>query len=156
MRNGLRRSRCAWLPALLAAALFVQGTGLANARPGEWKAESAPLDLSTVDVDVLADALAAEIAEDIRRDWSVACDAADFNIYDSDAAKSIQLTVSNKGDCPFTVKVFKSGVAAAEDFAVPAGTPTTINRSNVTKITIDCGNSATHQCKASYTLTEGR
>jgi hypothetical protein len=85
----------------------------------------------------------------------VACNADDFNIYDSDVAHSIKLTVSNRGECPFTVKIKKAGVAATEDFPVPPGTPTTINRANVTKITIDCGDPAANRCKASYTLTEG-
>jgi hypothetical protein len=155
MAGGLRRSTRLTSPVLLAAALLVFGTGMARAQP-DWTYEAPELDLSTVDVDILAEALATEIADDIRREWDVSCGAVDFNIYDSDVTHSIQLTVSNKGECPFTVKVTKSGVAATEDFVVPAGTPTTINRSNVTKITIDCGDPAASKCKASYTLTEGK
>jgi hypothetical protein len=153
MAGGLGRNARLTSAVLLAAVLLVFGAGMARAQ-SDWTSEAPELDLSAVDVDALAEALATAIAEDIRREWDVSCGADNFNIYDTDVVHSIQLTVSNKGDCPFTVKVTKSGVAAPEDFVVPAGTPTTINRGNVTKITIDCGAPATGKCKASYTLTE--
>ncbi len=155
MKGSLQESGRFWISLLCAVAFLVSGAARAQDPAEDEVSETPVFDLATVDVDALAEALAVAVADDVRRDWSVPCDAADFNIYDTDVVHKIQLTVSNKGECPFTVKVVKSGVAAPEDFVVPAGTPTTINRSNVTKITIDCGNDPAHKCAASYTLTEG-
>lgn len=100
-------------------------------------------------------AVAAEFARarDIRRTWDVACNAAAFDIYDVHPAERVQLTVSNKGDCPFKL-TFTKDDGATQDFTIPAGTPRTITRSAIEKITVACNGLAANKCKASYTLTE--
>lgn len=90
---------------------------------------------------------------DIRRTWSVKCNAANFDIYDVFPAERVQLTVTNKGVCPFKL-TFTKDDGATQDFTIPAGTPRTVTRSDITKITVDCDGLVADDCKASYTLTE--
>ncbi len=132
------------LIALLAGGLHL-GALRAQDEPG-------PLDLRLADPHLLAEALVVAATDEIRRDWNVKCSADAFDIYNSDKAHSIKITVSNGGDCPFKVSLTKAD-GTVEDFTVPRGTPTTINRSNVKKISVDCDGTTT-DCKGSYTLTE--
>jgi hypothetical protein len=136
---------------LAIAVLLLGGIPLAQAQDeGTFIAGA---NLLEADPRLLAEALVAAIASEIRREWSVKCDAANFNIYDSDKAHSVQITVSNSGACPFKLTLTKAD-ATTEDFTVPVGTPSTINRANVKKITVDCDGTPTTDCKASYTLKE--
>jgi hypothetical protein len=140
--------------ALAAPPPSAAGGGCCSPRADADQSATSDVGFSEVDIEVLAAAIADAVADDIRRTWDVQCDAPAWNILDSEDAEQIKLTVSNTGDCAFTVKLHKTGGGATEDFPVPAGTPTTINRSNVLKIEIDCTDSP-DRCKASYTLTEG-
>lgn len=149
------------LALLLAAALTLGGaagwTAPAAAQSGPVPTEppQGP-ELLEVDAYALAEALVMAIADEIRRTWDVLCDAANFNIYDSEDAHKIKITVSNSGDCPFVMTITKVTATGTvtENFTIQPGTPSTINRSNVTKITIDCDGAAPNRCKASYTLIE--
>jgi hypothetical protein len=139
------------LTCLAIAVLLLGGVALAQAQDeGTFIAGA---NLLEADPRLLAEALVTAIADEIRREWSVKCDAANFNIYDSDQAHGIQITVSNSGACPFKLTVTKAD-ATTEDFTIQPGTPSTINRTNVKKITVDCDGPAASDCKASYTLKE--
>jgi hypothetical protein len=152
----MRTGRNAGLFAAVALLAFVlcsrEPAALANQSPATGD-ETTSTSILDADPRALAEALVYAVASEIRREWNVKCDAINFNIYDSDQAHSVQLTVTNSGACPFKLTLTKAD-GTTEDFTVPVGTPTTINRANVKKITVDCDGAAPNDCKASYTLKE--
>ncbi len=152
----MRVSRIGVLVGIVAALLG--GIGAAAAQEVAAVKEKRPSPEGTVELGRTWPQLITDFSrlavEDVRREWDVKCNTADFDIYDSEDNHDINLTVSNKGVCPFTFKITVVGGAVRNVGPIPPNTPRTINRRDVVKIAVDCDGAAADACKASYTLRE--